>query len=161
MLRSLRENIARTCCLPRNDALLLNRARMLPRDERELVVAFFVHGQSVKSLASLVGRPTGTVRSRLWRLARRLASQKFLDVMRALPYLSPEDAALARMRYGQNLPRRVLCSRLGIKRYALTRRLVNLNAQVQALRRVRNPSLVREAIDRLSQPAAPALCADD
>ncbi len=161
MSMSLRENILRTCRLPRTDVLLAGRARMLTHDERELVLAVLVRGQSVASMASLMGEPVGTVRSRLWRLARRLASQKFLDVMRALPYLSPEDAALGRMRYGQNLPRRELCSRLGIKRYALTRRLVNLNAQVQAIRRVRNHSLLREAVERLSQPAEPALCADD
>jgi len=136
MSLSLRENIYRSRALPRNEAVLMGRAQLLSDRDRDLVRAVMVHGQPAQSVARLTGRSARTVRSRVSRLARRMTSRAFLDAARALPYLEPGDALLARLAYCQQLSHRRLCLELMLTRHTLRRRLDRLAAQIQTIRRM-------------------------
>jgi len=125
--------------LPRNEEVLMGRASLLSPADRDLIEAVFVRYQGTRSVARLMGVTTRTVRRRAYRLARRLASRRFLAAARALPYLESDDAVLARMRFCAAVPCRVLCGRYDLSAHALRRRLDRVSAQIATISRLRNP----------------------
>ena len=48
--------------------------RPLKPTERDLLLRFHGHGQSIAEIATATGRPTGTIKSDLWRARRKLAA---------------------------------------------------------------------------------------
>jgi len=122
----------------------MGRAELLAKDDRELIEAVFVRGQSSESVARMMGVRPREVRRRLYSLARRLASRRFLNAARALPYLRPADADLARLRFCQGVTQRQLCRQMGLSSYTLRRRLDKIGAEIETIRRVaRSESLHR------------------
>lgn len=135
MALSLRETICLARELPRTDAVLMGRAEFLSREDRDLVESVLIRGQPAAQIARLAGRTARSVRRRVHRIGRQLTSREFLDAIRALPYLSADDARLARLYFCQNVPQRPLAQRLGLTLHALRRRLDRLSAQIAAIAR--------------------------
>lgn len=132
---SLRENITSQRRLPQNEELLKGRAQMLGERDRLLMEAVLIRGQSAESLAKLMGASSRMIRFRVHRLGQRLASRRFLDVVRALPYLSPTDGRLARMRYCEGLSQRQICQQLSLTPHQLRRHLDIIAGQIAAIGR--------------------------
>lgn len=127
------------------DERVLGRAELLRDADRELLEAVLGRGQSAASVARMMGAPPRTVQSRVRRLTRRLTSRSFLKAARALPFLSVQDAALARMRYCQGATYDELCREFKLTLHRVRRNLDRIAAQV-------------ETIDRISRTALPTGC---
>ncbi len=136
MRHTLKESICRSRRLPNDTAVIMGRAELLSNYEKELIEAIFVRDLSPQSLASMLGVTEVTVRRRVHKICRRLSSRRFLDAARALPYLSKDDAVLARLRFCQGLTQRELYQRLGISYHILRRRLDKLGTQIKIIRRM-------------------------
>jgi len=132
----LKESLLQACRLPRNDDLLMERAKLLGRDDRELIEAVLIRGQSTKSLGHMLGLDARLLRCRVNRVAKRLASRRFLDVARSLPYLSEADAQLARMRFCQGRKLQELCAHFGVSEHTLRRWLDHVEAKVAVICRL-------------------------
>ena len=137
MALSLRENICSARRLPSDQAILASRAALLLPADRELVEAVLVRGLSAVSVARMTGSTPRRVANRIKKLSQRLASRQFLDTARALPYLSEEEAELARLRFCAGISARRLGEQLGFSPHALRRRLDSLAAQITMMRRIR------------------------
>jgi hypothetical protein len=118
----------------RNDDLVRVRAELLAPRDRDLVEAVVLRGQRVSSLARLMGVCPRSLRDRVHVLTQRMASRDFLDAARALPYLTNDDAFLARAAFCEGMPRRELCRRFGLTWHALRRRLDQLSARIAMIR---------------------------
>lgn len=132
----LRESVLEARRLPRNDDLLMARATLLSGDDRELIEAVFIRGQTTRSLSRMMGVEMRPLRNRVRRLAKRLASRKFLDVARSLPYLSCPDAQLARLRFCEGRKLRQLRGHFNVSDHTLRRWLDHVSAQVAVIRRM-------------------------
>lgn len=132
-------------CLPKDkpvvDERVLGRAELLRQGDRELLEAVLGRGQSAASLARMMGTPPRTIQSRVRRLIRRLTSRSFLEAARALPLLSPQDAALARMRYCQGATYDELCRELKLTLHHVRRNLDRMAAQVETIGRISRTAL--------------------
>ena len=133
---TLKESICRSRRLPRTDAVLMGRAELCAKVDRDLIEAVLVMGQPTASVAGMMGTTPRVVRRRLHRLGRRLTSRKFLDAARTLPYLLPHDADLARMAVCEGMSQRQMCRKLGVPSYVLRRSLDMLDAQIKTIRRL-------------------------
>jgi DNA-directed RNA polymerase specialized sigma24 family protein len=118
------------------DARVLGRAELLAEGDRELIRAVLVHGQSAASVARMMRTPPRTIQARVRRLTRRITSRTFLEAARALPYLSPADAALARMRYCQGATYGDLCRDVKLTLHQVRRNLDRIAAQVETISRI-------------------------
>ncbi len=137
MASTIKEHICRSRRLPRSDEVLRGRAEFLTQDERDLVEAVILKGQPVKTVARMVNQPARTVRRRLHKITRRLASTRFLGALRAMPYLEPEDAYLATRWYCQDASQARLAQESGLTIHVLRRRLDQIAAQIAILDRQR------------------------
>jgi DNA-directed RNA polymerase specialized sigma24 family protein len=136
---SLREHICRARKIPRNEELLMARAELLLPADRDLVEAVFVHGQSAVSLARLLGVKPRAVRRRVHLLAKRMASRRFMDAARALPYLDEGDAAIAKMAFCQHVSQREIARQAGLTRHEVRRTLDRLTERISMIRRLSRP----------------------
>ncbi|MFP4054819.1 MAG: hypothetical protein ACLFV7_13235, partial [Phycisphaerae bacterium] len=68
------------------------RASLLHPEERDLIKAVFVHRQAASTIANLMGVDARSLRRRVHRIARRMASQQFLDAARSLHYPPADEA---------------------------------------------------------------------
>ena len=136
MALSLRENIYKARRLPRDADLLIARSELLSRSDRDLMEAVLARGQTVVSVARMMGVSARRVSNRVKRLTRHLTSGDFLDAARALPYLPPKDSAVASMRFCEGLSKRKLAARLGVSQHVLRRRLDRIGAQIAMIRRI-------------------------
>ncbi len=132
----LKESVLQARRLPRNDDLLMERAKLLSREDMELMEAVFVRGQSTRSIARMLGVDVRLLRNRVGRLAKRLASRKFLDAARSLPYLADADAKLARLRYCQGRTLRQLQAHFNVTDHTIRRWLDHVAAQVSMVQRL-------------------------
>jgi len=128
----------------------MGRAALLAREDRDLIEAVFVRRQTARSLGRLMGLSPKVIRRRIRRLSRRLASRRFLDAARALPYLAPDEEKLARLHLCQGLTQRQLGLHLGLSTHVLRRRLDRISAQIETIRRVRRPELLKHVNEELS-----------
>ena len=133
----LRENVLSARKLPRTDAVLMGRAEFLAPEDRDLIEAVLIRCQRADSLGRMLKVRPRVIRKRVHRLGRRLASQKFLDAVRALPFLSDEDAELAKLYFCRSVPQRQLCADLGLTTHVLRRRLDKLSAEIATITRIR------------------------
>lgn len=129
----LRENICIARNLPRTDAVLLGRAAFLDQKDRDLIEAVLVRGQPTAQVARMMNTTAKAIRRRVHRISRRLSSRKFLDTIRALPYLPEEETLLARLYFCRGVPQRRLAKQLNITEHTLRRRLDRLSAQITAI----------------------------
>ncbi len=136
MALSLREGILCAGKLPRDDHLIMGRAELLSTEDRDLIEAVMIHGQSTDALAGLMGVSGRTIRRRVERLVRHLASREFLQAARALPYLAEDDARLARLAFCQQRSQRWLARHLNMTSHCLRRRLDQLAARIETLHKV-------------------------
>lgn len=134
---SLREDICRVRRVPLDTDVLLGRAELLLADDRRLLDAVLVRGQTIKTLAELMGVSKRRLGNRIRKLIARLSSRDFLLAARVLSYLPREDAMVAQLRYCAGLSERKLASRLGVSSYAVRRRLDRIEAQIVTIRRLR------------------------
>jgi len=131
---------------PRGDVdVLLRRAELLGREDRELLEAVFARGQTLVSIARMTGVSSRRVSNRLRRITRRLTSREFLDAARALGYLSREDAALASLRFCQGLSSRKMAAKLEMSAHVLRRRLDRISAQIEIIGRLQRGSTCQGA----------------
>jgi len=133
----LRENILSARKLPQTDTVLMGRADFLSPADRDLIEAVMIRCQPTESLGRMLKVRPRVIRKRVHRLGRRLASRKFLDAVRALPYLSDENAELAKLYYCQSKPQRTLCEELSLTTHGLRRRLDRLSAEIATITRIR------------------------
>ena len=66
----------------------------------------------------------------------RLNSSRFLDAARAMPYLSSEDAELAKLWFCQELTQRQLCAKLSATCHWVRKRLEQVGAQIAIIHRM-------------------------
>jgi len=131
-----RDNLYTGTHLPRDEEVLVGRAKLLSEEDQLLVEAVLVHGQSAAFTARLMGAPPRSIRNRLRRICRHLTSRRFLDAARALPYLKPDDAELARLWFCRRLSQRQLCRRLNLTVHELRKSLEALRAQIETIHRL-------------------------
>ena len=136
MTLSLKESLAQNQELPRTDSILMGRARLLEPPDRDLVEAILIRGQPATLVARMMGRDPKAVRERVRRLTKHLASRRFLDAARALSYLEPADAELARLKFCAGLTIDQVAGRLGLSSAALRRQLGRLVPQIAVVRRL-------------------------
>jgi hypothetical protein len=79
--------------------VLAARAGLLRSDDRELVKAVMINGYTAAEVARMTRLSPRSICNRIRKLTTRLGSREFLGAARALPFLEPSDAALARMRF--------------------------------------------------------------
>jgi len=133
---SLRESICTGRSLPRDPEIIAGRAELLCSRDRELVEATLVRGQSVASVARIMGVSQKTLGRKVRGLASRLISCGFLDTARALPYLNSDEAEIAQMRYCQGVSARRLAREHGVSGYVMRRRLDVIGAKISAICRM-------------------------
>jgi len=136
MALTLRENICSARKLPQDQQVLIGRAELLTPEDRELVEAVLVRGQTVVSVANMMGLSPRTVGNRMRKLAARLTSRKFLDAARALRMLPRDDAVLARLRFCAGLSERKLAEKFGVSPHHIRRRIDAISAQIAIIRRM-------------------------
>jgi DNA-directed RNA polymerase specialized sigma24 family protein len=112
------------------------RAELLSAEDRELMEAVMVRGQTMRSVARMKGTSERSVGNRVRRLSERLASRAFLDAARALAYLPREDAMLASLRFCAGLSERKLAEILGASSHVVRRRLDRIGAQIAMIHRI-------------------------
>jgi DNA-binding CsgD family transcriptional regulator len=127
--------------MPLVDDRVLGRAELLAEGDRELIEAVLVRGQSAASVARMMKARPRTVQSKVRRLTRRLTSRPFIEAARALPFLSPRDAVLARMRYCQGATCKSLCQGMKLTLHQVRRNLDRIAAQVETISRISRESL--------------------
>jgi len=136
MALTLRENICNARKLPQDEQLLIGRAELLCPEDRELIEAVLVRGQTVVSVAAMMGLSPRTVGNRVRRLAARLSSRRFLEAARALRMLPRQDAALARLRFCAGLSERKLAQKFGLSPHHIRRRVDAISAQIAVINRM-------------------------
>lgn len=135
---SLRDSMTRKEDLPRTDAVLMGRAELLSPADRDLLEAVLLRSQPVAALGRIMNVDAGALRTRIHRLGKRLSSRRFLDAARALQYLDPGDARLARLHFCQRISIPDLAEQEGMSRYTMRRHIDRISAQIQAVKRVNN-----------------------
>mgnify|MGYP006290201525 CR=1 FL=1 len=147
MAFEIREHLTMSIPFPRTPEVIESRAALLERPDRDLVVAVLVRGQTATHLGPLMGVSPAVLRRRVKRLARRMNSRTFLDTMRCLPRLDPDDARLARRRFCQRAPLWLIAKEAGLNRYELRQRLERISAQIAVLstRRRTSPAASKAA----------------
>ncbi|MBI5722411.1 MAG: hypothetical protein HZA50_00490 [Planctomycetes bacterium] len=143
---SLRENICESHRLPRDEEVLAGRMELLEPKDKELLEAVIINGQPTRLIASLMNKSPQHIRNRVYRLSRRLASRRFLDAARAMPYLSPADAQLAKLHFCQGVAQRQLARQTGMTIHAVRRSLDRLAAAIATIR-----SMSKTAERKISQ----------
>ena len=137
---NLRDSVQKLRRLPHDEALLWKRISLLEPADAALLEAVLIRGQAATTVARMIGRPERTVRARVHRLCRRIASRTFIDAFQALPLLPPDDAKLARLHFCGGVSRRQLARRLGRSPHSVRRRLEHLQAQIELIKRLRRAS---------------------
>ena len=140
MALSLKENIARVRKLPRDSAVLMARAELLAPGDKDLMEAILLRGQTVASVARMMGVTARAVSNRAKRLAARMTSRRFLDAARALPYLDDEDAKLASMKFCGGMSERSLAEKTGLSPHVVRRRLDRITAKITMIRNIQQAS---------------------
>ena len=130
------EGYAVTKEMPDHQRNLVWLCSFLEPDERALVMAVLVDGQPIRLAAQLMGQPYMTVRSRVNKLQRQLASRKCLAAARLIPHLSPSDAAIARLHFCSGQSCRCIGKKLGITLHALRRRFDRIAVRIDTVAQV-------------------------
>jgi hypothetical protein len=143
----LKESIYRVRNLPRSEAVLMGRAELLGPEDRDLIESALVRGEPVARIARSKRSSPRAIRKQIFRLGRRIASPPFLDAARALPYLRPEEARLARQYFCQAVSQRELSRQMGVSLHVLRRRVDRLQAEIAAIRRLQRkaPQVISSA----------------
>lgn len=134
MQLTLREAIARDHRLPQSEEILMGRAELLAPEERDLIEAIMIREMSTRAVGRLKGVKAREVRNRVCRIARRLRSRQFLDAARAIPYLTPHDALLAKLRFCQAMSIRDISRELGIGYHVLRRQLDKVSGRIEVVK---------------------------
>jgi len=130
---AIKEHICRACQLPRSDVVLRARAEHLLQADRDLVETVLVEGQPVEVVARMKGMSKRAMRHRLRRLARRLVSRDFVRAMRAMEYLDPQDAYVAKKLFCEGMSQRKLAAKLGLTTHALRQRIYQVRARIDVI----------------------------
>jgi DNA-directed RNA polymerase specialized sigma24 family protein len=130
---SLKESIAQKADTPDTEAVLMGRAQLLAREDRDLIQAVIVDGQPASRLARLMDISASQLRKRIHRLCHRLASREFLSAARSLRFLPEEERRLARQYFCEGLSQRDLAAVTGESLHTIRRRLDRVRAKIAAL----------------------------
>ena len=153
MALTLRENICNARRLPRDHDLLIARAELLSAKDRGLIEAIFLRGQTVVSVAHMMGINPRKVSNRLRRLSEHLASRRFLDAARALRYLRGREATLARLRFCAGMTERRLAEKFGVSPHVIRRRLDRIGAKIALVRQMQGVQADCESVGSTDRPA--------
>ena len=138
MALPFKDNIYRNRQMPRSDAVLMGRAELLMAEDRDLIEAIFILGQSTEVLGRMQSVSPRQIRTRAHRLAKRLTSRRFLDAARALSYMAKPDAKLAQRRFCQGATHRQLCHEFDLTCHGLRRTLDRISAEIATISRMRH-----------------------
>lgn len=116
-----------------NANLIVRRARLLAKSDRDLLEAVLLRGQTISSMARLMGHNARTLTSRVAILKRRLLSRKFVRSAQALPYLDRAQARLARLHFCQRMPVREIARKTNMSYYRLRRTLESIGIQISMI----------------------------
>lgn len=130
---TLKESIAQKVDTPDSEAVLMGRAELLAREDRDILQAVIVDGQPASRLARLMDISASQLRKRVHRLCRRLASPEFLTVARSLRFLPHNERLLARQYFCEGLSQRDLAAATGESLHTIRRRLDRVRAKIAAL----------------------------
>jgi len=133
MALRLKDSIARSSPLPRDEQIIMGRAELLSTGDKDLVEAVLVRGQPATLIARIMGTSAKVIRARVRCLGRRLTSQRFLKAARALPYLDGDEAHLARLNFCAGVSQRRLARELGIPTHTLRRRLEHIAVKINVI----------------------------
>jgi len=138
---TLRESVCDSQRTLLTDGWLLRRIRYLDRSDRDLLRAVIINNQSIKLVARLLHSNYHFTWRRVLTLIRRINSHAFTRTIRALPFLEPDDARLARLFYCHCLPMQELADAMSVSKYVLRRRLDNLEARIRVIDRIKPAAL--------------------
>jgi len=111
--------------------------------------------QSAEEIGMITGINPRTVRYRVHKLTKRLASQKFLDAARLLMYLNPREAELVRRYYCQGQSLRVVADAMGMTLHQVRREVDRLHGEMayhrrEQARRKLEPANLANLVDLLA-----------
>ena len=110
--------------------LLIERAALLPEEDRNLLMAHLVHGVSQEELASVARIPERQMRRRLESIQRKLADRWFGLTVRYGPRLAGAARGLAVARWVEGWPLRGMAAGQGITLHQLRQMLKVIQGQM-------------------------------
>ena len=110
--------------------VLIERAALLPEEDRNLLVANLVHGVSREELASVARISERRMRRRLESIERKLADRWFGLTVRYGPFLTGPARCLAVARWIQRRPLRGMAAGQGITLHQLRQMLKVIQGQM-------------------------------
>ena len=137
MIARLRETIAKARKLPKSADLMIARAELLTPRDRALVEAVMLKNQSAEEIGRIADINPRTVRYRIHKLTKRMASQEFLDAARLLLYLNPHEGEVVRRYYCQGQSLRTVAEAMGMTLHQVRREIDRLHGEMAYHRRER------------------------
>lgn len=155
MPRRLKESLAQRRPFLRDDDVIVGRAQLLAPSDRNLLLSVWVNNGSAELMAHLAKRHPQTIRRRIRRLLDRVHSPAFLAAARAIPYLRPDQAGIARLHLCQGRSLRQTASAAGLSLHEVRRLVSEVRGTIAGLgeRRTRLspvPSRTEGSVSRAS-----------
>ena len=141
MVMRLKEAIARACNRIRDDAVVEARAQLLPPADRDLLLAVWMHHQPTRMLARMCRRSPRAVRRRVRTLIDRLHSERFVGAARAMRFLNPQQAELARLHLCHGLSVRSSGRAIGVGYHRARRLAAEVEGLIRGLKGVANEQI--------------------
>ena len=146
MTLPLNESIARHKRLRdlRNDDLLRARCELLAPEDRDLIKAVIIHGQSVEMIARIGHISGSALRKRVRKLLKRIYSDEFIDTARILPLLNPVQSAVAKAHILQGNSIRCIANQMGLSYHTVRKTLTQVRAIIAGLKNLKKnyPSII-------------------
>ena len=137
----LKEAIAKACQRVREDAVVEARAQLLPSTDRDLLLAVWMHHQPTRMIARMCRRSPRAVRRRVRTLIDRLHSERFVGAARAMRFLNPQQAELARLHLCHGLSVRSAGRAMGVGYHRARRLATEVEGVIRGLKAVANEQI--------------------
>ncbi len=135
----LKESIARSREVVRDDRIVEGRSEFLAPADRDLLRAIWLDGQPTQRMALLAGSTPRRVRYRVRQLIRHIHSESFLAAARALPRLRGRHAELARRHFCEGLSERATARAMVLSYHDVRQLLAELRVLIYPYRHARRP----------------------
>ena len=146
MVLPLNDSIARQKQLRtlRNDDIIAARADLLAPEDRDLIKAVVINGQSAEMIARIAGVRGSTLRKRVRKLLKRINSPDFIDTARILPLLNPTQLAVAKAHILQGKSIRAVASETNLSYHTVRKTLTQVRAIAAGVKNLKKnyPSLI-------------------
>jgi DNA-directed RNA polymerase specialized sigma24 family protein len=133
----IRDSLARRRALPCDEEILLGRAELLARPDRDLLLAVWVHRGSAQLMAHLAGCHVQTIRRRVRKLLKRIQGDSFLAAARALPLLPARQGQIARLHFCQGASLRQTATACGLSLHEVRRHVHEIRGAMAGIDAVR------------------------